>query len=54
MTRRRGRALPPAGVLAYHDVMCPICDRLIQRHVSQIVMRKGEWVHVGCVNGGDE
>lgn len=44
----------PAGVLAWHDEPCDVCDELIQAQVHQITMRKGRWVHIGCVNGADD
>jgi hypothetical protein len=55
---RKGYGRPnftrPAGVLAYHDGTCGRCDQPIQRHVSQVVERKGTWIHVGCAPGADE
>lgn len=32
---------------------CSVCDRLISKG-AQIVLRKGAWVHAGCVNGADD
>ena len=43
-----------AGQLAQHDGQCWECDRPITRHVSQVVMRKGNWVHVQCMPGWSE
>lgn len=47
---RRGRrgTTPPAGVIAWFDGTCPICDGLIQRLVSMVVKRKQDWVHADC------
>ena len=44
----------PAGVLAWDDQSCGVCDELIQAQVHQITMRKQRWVHVQCVNGWED
>lgn len=57
MTRRRysGKtAEHMSGQLAQFDGQCWTCDRPITRLVSQVVMRKGVWVHTSCVPGGDD
>ena len=57
MTRRRFTGTTAdhmAGRLAQFDGTCPICDRPITRLASQVVLRKGDWVHTSCVSGGDE
>lgn len=52
--RRPSRPLPPAGSLAWFDGTCPRCDQTITRHASQIVARKGEWIHTRCASGADD
>lgn len=58
MTRRRtyrGKTADRmAGVLAQHDGHCWMCDRPIFRLASQVVLRRGEWVHTTCVPGSDD
>lgn len=57
MTRRQYRAKAAdhmAGQLAQFDGQCWTCDRPIIRLQSQVVMRKGNWVHTSCVPGADE
>ena len=43
-----------AGTLAQHDGQCWVCDKPIFRLQSQVVRRRGNWVHVSCVPGWDE
>jgi len=43
-----------AGTLAQHDGQCWVCDKPIFRLQSQVVRRRGNWVHVSCVSGWDE
>jgi hypothetical protein len=45
----RGEA--PAGVLAWFDGDCARCPERIQRHVHQVVQRKGSWIHTSCASG---
>lgn len=58
MTRRRtyrGKTADRmAGVLAQHDGQCWVCDRPIFRLSSQVVLRRGDWVHTHCVSGADD
>lgn len=44
----------PAGVIAWHDGTCPRCDLPIQRAVSMVVERKGNWIHSTCAPGADD
>ena len=50
----RPRVMPPAGFLAWHDSRCWMCDKPIQRHVHQVVERKGEWIHTTCAPGQED
>lgn len=57
VTRRtyRGRTADRmSGVLAQHDGQCWVCDQPIFRLSSQVVLRRGEWVHTTCVPGADD
>lgn len=54
MTRRRftGKTADRmAGRLAQFDRTCPKCDQPITRLVSQVVLRRGEWIHTSCAPG---
>lgn len=57
MTRRRFTGTTAdrmAGCLAQFDGTCPVCDGSITRLASQVVLRKGEWVHTSCVSGAQD
>lgn len=58
MTNRRRYSHATAdrmsGQLAQFDGQCWTCDQPIIRLVSQVVMRKGAWVHTSCMPGADE
>ncbi len=43
-----------AGRLAWFNGACPRCDSPIINRVSQVVARKGTWIHTSCASGGDE
>lgn len=43
-----------AGVLAQHDGHCWICDQPIHRLASQVVLRRGDWIHTTCAPGADD
>lgn len=44
----------PAGVMAWFDSTCWRCGGVIQRHVHQVVERKGDWIHVSCAPGQED
>lgn len=57
MTRRRysGKTADRmAGVLADFDGQCWVCDKPIRRLSSQVVFRRGSWIHTTCAPGGDD
>lgn len=58
-TQRRRRftgrtAYRMAGQLAQFDGQCWACDKPIFRLVSQVVMRKGSWIHTTCAPGASD
>lgn len=43
-----------AGQLADFDSQCWVCDQPIWRLSSQVVLRRGSWIHTSCASGGDD
>ncbi|MDF1603363.1 hypothetical protein [Nocardioides sp. YIM 152315] len=57
MTRRtyRGKTADHmAGRLAWFDGQCWVCDRPIHQLSSQVVLRRGEWIHTTCASGASD
>lgn len=56
MTRRlyRGKTADRmAGGLAQHDGHCWGCDKPIFRLVTQVALRRGNWVCIDCAGRGE-